>query len=88
MTDPTAPPPWTMSDMPAVLTYTYTPPDLWEPRYQRVDAAIAGCICVKERSHKRRLIPRIWLVPVPRWTTSDLRVRIRFSAILVLKAAD
>ncbi len=34
MTDPKAPPPWTESEMPAVLTYIYPPPDPWEPRYQ------------------------------------------------------
>jgi hypothetical protein len=34
MTDPKAPAPWTISKMPAVLTYIYPPPDPWEPRYQ------------------------------------------------------
>jgi hypothetical protein len=34
MTDPKALPPWTSSDIPAVLTYIYPPPDAWEPRYQ------------------------------------------------------
>ena len=27
-------PPWTSSEIPAVLTYTYPLPDPWEPRYQ------------------------------------------------------
>ena len=26
--------PWTSSEIPAVLTYIYPPPDPWEPRYQ------------------------------------------------------
>lgn len=34
MTDLNAPPPWTSSEIPTVLTYVYPPADPWEPRYQ------------------------------------------------------
>jgi hypothetical protein len=34
MTDRKAAPPWTSSEIPAVLKYTYPPPDAWEPDYQ------------------------------------------------------
>jgi hypothetical protein len=27
-------PPWTTNEIPVVLTYSYPPPDAWEPRYQ------------------------------------------------------
>src|ERR1700733_5532533 len=27
-------PPWTLTEIPAVLTYIYPPPDAWEPRFQ------------------------------------------------------
>ena len=34
MTDRNSPPPWTSSEIPAVLTYIYPPADAWESRYQ------------------------------------------------------
>jgi hypothetical protein len=34
MTGPKAPAPWTMSEMPTVLTCIYPPPDSWKPRFQ------------------------------------------------------
>ena len=34
MTNRKAAPPWTLSEVPSILTYIYPPPDSWEPRYQ------------------------------------------------------